>query len=158
MWVFRERDLGQAGGSYIRSMRRLILLPLLLLAAAPAEASTVYLKCTALINHVDKGPNTPDHTWLTINAGQQFGNVRTITRRGGEKNVRAAQFLSSTNYTLKATENFGSGLGMVRTYSVNRSTGKFTVATVITDRMEGDGKPITDSGTGKKDAPAKVMF
>ena len=72
--------------------------------------------------------------------------------------MTASQFISSTNYTLKATESFGSGLGIVRTYSVNRSNGKFTVSTVITDRMDGDSKTITNNGTCKKDTPSKVLF
>ena len=138
-------------------VRRLLLLPLLLGFAAPVSAQSVYLKCTRYINHVDKGPNTPDHVWLTINPGQQFGNARMVMRDGTDKNLRASQFISSTEYNLSVIENHGSGLATKYVFSANRSNGDFTHrSTFSSPNYSGD--TLITTGSCKKDVPATTLF
>ena len=138
-------------------MRLLLALPVLVLFAAPVNAQAVYLKCTRFINHVDKGPNTPDNVWLTINPGQQYGNARFLQRSGAEQNFQASQFISSSAYTLTALDDWGSGISQKYRFSVNRSTGSFTHAVTIQSPYSEDST-ITTSGTCKKDVPAKTLF
>ena len=138
-------------------MRFLLALPLLMLCAKPVSAQAVYLKCTRYIDHKDKGPNTPDHTWLTINPGQQYGNARFIRGNGSETNLRANQFISSTEYKLNAIQDYGSGIAEKWTFSVNRSTGILSHSKTLQTPYDA-GSTNTSSGTCAKDIPVKTLF
>ena len=138
-------------------MRFLLVLPLLMLSAASVNAQAVYLKCTRYIDHVDKGPNTPDNVWLTINPGQEYGNAKFLARAGGVQNFRARQFISSSAYTLTALQHWDVGMSMKYRFSVNRLTGSFTYEVTVQSHYT-DDSTITTSGTCQKDVQGKTLF
>ena len=129
-------------------VRRLLLLPLLLGFAAPVSAQSVYLKCSFPL---EKGGEY--FTWLTINPGQEFGSVRSVDLNGVEQISKATQIINASQYILK-TPSSGAYASYGFTYRVNRTNGAFSR---VID-MVGFGPSSPQSGSCKKDAPAKTMF
>jgi hypothetical protein len=123
--------------------------------ALPGAAQQITLKCTYLIDHVDKGKNTPEHNWLTFNPGLEFGVASWINRKNEEVTVKGMQFITASSYKLKHAE-VGT-FGWTRTWSVDRSTGKLRKTQEFTENRSGQA-PIVSSGKCSKAQPKKVLY
>ena len=113
-------------------------------------AETINLKCKYLINHVDKGPNTPDYNWISINKSAQQATV-VWRDRIEENTVKAALFTTASNYTMKHVGSF-----WTTTWIVNRTNGAFTRIREITENLAGQG-PLVDKGKCVKEQ-LKTVF
>ena len=137
-------------------MRKLFLLPTLLLILAPASADPVYLKCIETPK-ADNSSNPPFTFYLTINPGQEYGNVKFVSRDGTNvTNRRSTQSISSTTYTLNYTKSIGPNT-LNRTYFVDRTSGKYTKEARVTTQY-GDTDPKYTYGDCEKVTPAKTLF
>lgn len=122
---------------------------------SPIAAQTITLKCTYLIDHVDRGRNTPEHNWITINPTSDFGVVSWIDRQNKEISVRALQFITLESYKLNHVE--VGAYGWTRTWKVDRSTGKFVKTAEFTDNRFKQS-PVVDSGKCQKVSQKRNLF
>ena len=148
-WI-RKRDV------CVALVRKLFLLPTLLLISIPVSANPIYLKCVEA-SEVDINSKPPFTFYLTIIPGQDHGYVKFVSRDGTNvTNRRSNQSISSTTYTLNYTKSIGHNT-LNRTYFVDRTSGKYTKEARVTTQY-GDTDPKYTYGDCEKVTPAKTLF